>query len=112
MKKYKQITVILLAVLIGLFSLSGCNLMRLLDPQPTAIPMTPTPLPATELTICLGYEPRSLYPYQASSQAAREVLKAIYDGPVDILSSGQVEPVILKKMPEFSDTLLHQGCHI
>jgi len=103
MKKYKQITVILLVVLIGLFSLSGCNLMRLLDPQPTAIPVTPTPLPATELTVCLGYEPRSLYSYQASSQAAREVLKAIYDGPVDIFGSGQVEPVILEKMPEFSD---------
>ncbi len=57
-----------------------------------------------ELTICLGYEPRSLYPYQASSQAAQEVLQAIYDGPVDILSSGQIEPVILEKIPEFSDS--------
>ncbi len=103
MKKYKQITVILLAVLIGLFSVSGCNLMRLLNPEPTVIPVTPTPLPATELTICLGYEPRSLYPYQASSQAAQEVLQAIYDGPVDILGGGQIDPVILKKMPEFSD---------
>ncbi len=56
-----------------------------------------------ELTICLGYEPRSLYPYQANSQAAQEVLQAIYDGPIDILSSGQIEPVILKKMPDLSD---------
>ena len=56
-----------------------------------------------ELTICLGYEPRSLYPYQASSQAAQEVLQAIYDGPIDVLSSGQIEPVILEKMPDLSD---------
>jgi len=103
MKKYKQITVILLAALVGIFSVSGCNLMRLLDPEPTATPVIPTSIPVTELTICLGYEPRSLYPYQASSQAAQEVLQAIYDGPIDILNSGQIEPVILKKMPEFSD---------
>jgi len=56
-----------------------------------------------ELTICLGYEPRSLYPYQASSQAAQEVLQAIYDGPINILSNGQIEPVILEKMPDLSD---------
>jgi len=56
-----------------------------------------------ELTICLGYEPHSLYPYQASSQAAQEVLQAIYDGPIDALSSGQIEPVILEKMPDLSD---------
>ncbi|RLC33947.1 hypothetical protein DRH14_04060 [Candidatus Shapirobacteria bacterium] len=103
MRKYRQIIVILLAVLMGLFSLSGCNLMRLINPEPTAIPVTPTPIPVTELTICLGYEPRSLYPYQASSQAAQEVLQAIYDGPIDILNGGQIEPVILEKMPEFSD---------
>ncbi len=103
MKGYKQITVMLLAALIGLFNLTGCNLMNLLDPQPTSIPATPTQLPPTEITICLGYEPRSLYLYQANSQAAQEVLQAIYDGPIDILSSGQIEPVILKKMPDFSD---------
>jgi len=56
-----------------------------------------------ELTICLGYEPHSLYPYQASSQAAQEVLQAIYDGPIDALSSGQIDPVILEKMPDLSD---------
>jgi peptide/nickel transport system substrate-binding protein len=85
MKRFKKIIVMLLSVLIGLFNLTGCNLMSLLNPQPTSIP--PTLIPSTEVTICLGYEPRSLYPYQASSQAAQEVLQAIYDGPIDILSS-------------------------
>ena len=103
MKRYKKIIVILAAALIGLPCLSGCNLMRLLDPQPTPTAIVPTPVPLTELNICLGYEPRSLYPYQASSQAAQEVLQAIYDGPFDTLSSGKIEPVILKKMPNLSD---------
>ena len=101
MKRIRQIIIILLAALIGLFNLTGCNLMGLLNPQPTSIPSTP--VPPTELTICLGYEPHSLYPYQASSQAAQEVLQAIYDGPIDALSSGQIEPVILEKMPDLSD---------
>jgi peptide/nickel transport system substrate-binding protein len=55
------------------------------------------------LTICLGYEPESLYLYAAQSQAAREVLQAIYDGPFDE-SNGVVTPVILTEMPAFSLT--------
>jgi ABC-type transport system substrate-binding protein len=90
MKRVKLITIILLTALMGLFNLTGCNLMSLLNPQPTSIP--PTLTPPTEMAICLGYEPHSLYPYQASSQAAREVLQAIYDGPIDALSSGTRDP--------------------
>ncbi|MCD6577514.1 MAG: hypothetical protein J7K66_05830 [Anaerolineaceae bacterium] len=107
MKRFKQIIVIALAAFMGLFNLSGCNLMSLLNPQPTSIPVVPTPLPPTEINICLGYEPRSLYPYRASSQAAQEILQAIYDGPIDILDNGQIDPVILKKMPDFSDGSAH-----
>ena len=42
---------------------------------------TPTPLISSQrtLTICLGYEPESLYPYNANSKAAWSVLEAIYD---------------------------------
>ena len=103
MKRYKKIFSLLITTIIFSLCLSGCNLMSLLDPQPTLVPATPTSVPSTELTICLGYEPDSLYPYQASSQAAQEVLQAIYDGPIDIFSDGQVEPVILKKMPSYAD---------
>jgi peptide/nickel transport system substrate-binding protein len=53
------------------------------------------------LTICLGYEPESLYRYAAQSQAAQEVLQAIYDGPFDE-SGGEVTPVILTEVPAFS----------
>ena len=55
------------------------------------------------LTICLGYEPESLYRYAAQSQAAREVLQAIYDGPFDE-SGGEITPVILTEVPVFTTT--------
>ena len=57
---------------------------------------------ARTLTICLGYEPDSLYPYAASSQAAKDVLQAIYDGPVDELD-GQAVPVILTSIPNLEN---------
>ena len=57
---------------------------------------------ARTLTICLGYEPDSLYPYAASSQAAKDVLQAIYDGPVDKLD-GQAVPVILTSIPNLEN---------
>ncbi|RPI86960.1 MAG: hypothetical protein EHM40_23330, partial [Chloroflexi bacterium] len=41
-----------------------------------------TPTPASRsLTICLGEEPTTLYPYGNLNSAARSVLSAIYDGP-------------------------------
>ena len=61
----------------------------------------PEPVDKTQsksLTICLGYEPQSLYPYLANSQAARDVLQAIYDGPID-MRNGQAIPVILEEIP-------------
>ncbi|MDK2979878.1 MAG: peptide/nickel transport system substrate-binding protein [Chloroflexota bacterium] len=74
---------------------------------PMLLPAAPAPAPAQEsasgrsLTICLGYEPESLYLYSAQSQAAREVLQAIYDGPFDE-RDGEVIPVILTDTPDFS----------
>lgn len=54
------------------------------------------------LTICLGQEPDTLYPYGGTSQAMWSVLEAIYDGPFDTNSYG-VQPVTLEKLPTFSD---------
>jgi len=54
------------------------------------------------LTICLGYEPESLYLYGSSSQSTWAVLEAIYDGPIDI-SHFQAIPVILTKMPSLEN---------
>lgn len=64
-------------------------------PLPTP---TPTPLPPKHLTICQAEEPDSLFVYEGLSQAARNVLAAIYDGPIDTRSY-QPEPVILETLP-------------
>jgi len=89
--------VISLIVLIMVFS--GCNLMGLLYPEPTPM-IVITPIPETkELNICLGYEPRSLYVYNTASQAEQEVLQAITDGPINVLSNGEKQAVLLADLP-------------
>ncbi|RIK31652.1 MAG: hypothetical protein DCC56_05570 [Anaerolineae bacterium] len=66
-------------------------------------PPLPTPTPAPRaLTICLGEEPNTLYPYGSLNSAARSVLSALYDGPVDVLEYGY-EPIILEKIPFLED---------
>jgi peptide/nickel transport system substrate-binding protein len=54
------------------------------------------------LTICLGREPASLFYYDATSTSARDILAAVYDGPVDIRNY-TAYPVILEKMPSLAD---------
>jgi peptide/nickel transport system substrate-binding protein len=66
-------------------------------PAPTLLPA-----PARLLTICLGREPASLFYYDAASTAARAILAAVYDGPVDIQNYTEMA-VILEKMPSLSD---------
>jgi len=69
---------------------------------PTLPPLlTPTPAPRS-LTVCLGEEPNTLYPYGNLNAAARSVLSAIYDGPVDVVEYGY-EPIILEKVPNIED---------
>ncbi len=71
-------------------------------PTETPTPLsTPTPV-SRSLTICLGDEPTTLYTYGGLNSAARSVLSAIYDGPMDM--TGYVyEPVILEKIPNLED---------
>jgi peptide/nickel transport system substrate-binding protein len=64
-------------------------------------PATPTPL-ARSLKICLGEEPTTLYPYGNLNAAARSVLSAIYDGPMDVVEYGY-EATILEKVPTLED---------
>ncbi len=61
-----------------------------------------TPLPPQTLTVCLGEEPNTLYRYGDPNAAARSVLSAIYDGPVDV-SSYEARAVILRKIPSLDD---------
>ena len=72
--------------------------------EPTQAPTPPpTPVPGPRsLTICLGEEPTTLYPYAGLSSAARSVLSAIYDGPMDV-SGYRHEAVILEKIPDLED---------
>jgi peptide/nickel transport system substrate-binding protein len=53
---------------------------------PSAPTPTATPVPSRTLTICLGEEPNTLYPLGGPNAAARSVLEAIYDGPMDVVS--------------------------
>ncbi|MGB8213240.1 MAG: peptide ABC transporter substrate-binding protein [Anaerolineales bacterium] len=81
-------------------------------PTPTAAPATvtpaqlitpsPTPLPPRALNVCLGQEPTSLFPVDNLSSAARSILAAVYDGPIDTNSYGY-QPVILKDLPSLAN---------
>jgi len=67
-----------------------------LQPAPVA-----TALPRT-LTVCLGQEPNNLYIFGTPNMAARSVLGAIYDGPIDVFANGY-QPVILEKLPSIKN---------
>ncbi|MBC8505936.1 MAG: hypothetical protein ISR58_03660 [Anaerolineales bacterium] len=68
---------------------------------PTAIP-TPTPEPPKVLTVCMGQEPTSLFRFADASSAARGILQAVYDGPMDF-SHGNIMPVILESAPTLAN---------
>ncbi len=69
---------------------------------PEVVTATPTPAPTTaELVICQEGEPETLYLY-ASSAAARHVLEAIYDGPIDHRNYA-FQPVILDGLPSLEE---------
>lgn len=71
-------------------------------PTETPAPLpTPTPAPRS-LNVCLGEEPTTLYLYGGLNAAARSVLSAIYDGPMDVVGY-DYEAVILEKMPDIAD---------
>lgn len=97
---------IIIFVLIFALIIPACT------PQVTEIPVVvetgtsaplPTPTPDTRsLTVCLGDEPNTLYPYGSLNATARSVLSAIYDGPMDVVEFGY-EPIILEKIPSLED---------
>jgi peptide/nickel transport system substrate-binding protein len=99
----------LLSLLLLTLLLSACapqtpSTPILPTPPPTqTVPPPPPPTPAPRsLTVCLGEEPSTLYPYGNLTSAARSVLSAIYDGPIDLVDY-DYEPVILQKIPRLED---------
>lgn len=105
----RQITTASVLTLIGAILLVTCEsptpVQTVVVPGPTVV-VTATPTPTetpepTVLTVCQVGEPESLYLY-GGSQAARNVLEAIYDGPIDHRSF-DFQPVILEKLPSLED---------
>ena len=89
-------------IIVLAFAVSACQVLSPVPPTATPIPPTPTPIPPKELTVCLGSEPESLFPYKANSADAKLVMQAIFDGPIDIINGAPV-PVILEKIPNLAD---------
>ena len=96
-------------LVLTMFFLGACNvpLSATNTPQPditvpqpsaTVSPTVEPPSQSKYLTICLGQEPNTLYPYGNPNSAARSVLAALYDGPVDVFLDGY-QPVILQTIP-------------
>lgn len=88
----------LLVVLAFLAACGGSKPTATPTPEPATPTLTPTAIPPRTLNICLGQEPASLYPVDNPSSAARSVLAAVYDGPIDTNSYGY-QPVILQRLP-------------
>ncbi len=63
---------------------------------------TPEPRVLRELTVCLGHEPNTLYPYDTPNPAAKSVLAAIYDAPFDTLNY-DYEASVLQRIPSFDN---------
>ncbi len=78
---------------------------KAVSPSPTLVPTvtsTPTPPPPKELTVCQAKEPNTLFIYGGPSRAARNVLDAVYDGPLDTREYA-FEPVILERLPSVDE---------
>lgn len=74
-------------------------------PIQTSEPLpTPTQIQATQagITVCMGQEPNSLYPLGELNTAARGILNAIYDGPIDNVGY-EYQPVILTQLPSLEN---------
>lgn len=106
----RQLTVASVLTLIGVVLLGTCapptTVVQTVEvPGPTVV-VTATPAPTEPpgprtLTVCQVGEPESLYLY-GGSYAARNILQAIYDGPIDY-HSFDFQPVILEKLPTVAD---------
>ncbi len=90
-----------------LLALSACGLPSAQEGVTAVSTDTPFPLPSatpapSNLTVCLGAEPNTLYPFGGPNAAARSVLASIYDGPIDIVGY-EYQPVILSQLPSIEN---------
>ncbi|MBI5964316.1 MAG: hypothetical protein HY863_12630 [Chloroflexi bacterium] len=96
-------------ILLMFFIVSACSITQTQTQTETPL-TTVTPLPATAtaipesrtLTVCLGQEPNTLYPYGGPNAAARSVLAAVNDGPIDTIGY-DYQAVILTRLPSIEN---------
>ncbi len=100
-----------ISMILMLFIVSACSFSPLTTETPstpTATPLsvvetTPTTVPESRtLNICLGQEPNTLYPFANMNAAARSVLAAINDGPIDTIGY-DYQAVILTQLPSLEN---------
>ena len=93
-------------VFLALILITACLTPQLQEtPAPLSTPFPTNPPDSgveIPLTICLGAEPNTLYPFGDLNDAARSVLAAIYDGPLDTVGY-EYQPVIFTKIPSFEN---------
>lgn len=97
----------LISFSIILILLSGCARFQTQDGTPTASttppPVSPTePILTSTLTVCLGAEPNSLYPFGELNPPAKSVLSAIYTGPITV-NEYEYQPIILTQLPSIEN---------
>ncbi|MHB8777910.1 MAG: ABC transporter substrate-binding protein [Anaerolineales bacterium] len=100
-RKIPPIACIIFTVLTGCLRLSSQaeTPTESVAPFPTLIPRAPVP---SSLTICLGQEPNTLYPFGDLNAAARSVLAAVDEGPFDVIGY-EYQPVIFTRMPSLEN---------
>jgi peptide/nickel transport system substrate-binding protein len=91
------------------FTIIACGFFPATVATPTPPLETPVELPAEAavlepraLTICIGQEPNTLYPFGEINASARSVLAAIYDDPVETIGY-KYKPGILTELPSLEN---------
>ncbi len=98
----------IIPLILMLFIVTACSFTQAQTETPpiptvTLIPATPTVAPISRtLNICLGQEPNTLYPYGGPNAAARSVLAAVNDGPIDTIGY-DYQAVILTQLPSIEN---------
>src|SRR5258706_16412438 len=86
-RTYTLIILLIVALILPACAAPHATASPVISETQTPLPILPTPTPAPRsLTICLGEEPNTLYPYDNPNSAARNVLSAIFDGPIDTIA--------------------------
>ena len=110
MKPFKRPAILLSFAFLLSVTISACKLPFLPSkaatataaPSETSAPIpTATPVPS-KLTVCLGQEPNTLYPFGGPNAAARSVLASVNDGPIDMIGY-EYQPVILTQLPSLEN---------